>query len=53
MIMAEINGGQLVLELERCACGACPVSLVSNFGGAIIHPNLILNAISKAAKGSI
>jgi 2-oxoglutarate ferredoxin oxidoreductase subunit alpha len=53
MIMAEINGGQMVLELERCACGACPVSLVSNFGGAIIHPNLILNAISKAAKGKI
>jgi 2-oxoglutarate ferredoxin oxidoreductase subunit alpha len=53
MIMAEINGGQLVLELERCACGACPVSLVSNFGGAIIHPNMILNAISKTEKGKI
>lgn len=53
MIMAEINGGQMVLELERCAGGACPVRLVSNFGGAILHPNLILSAISKAAKGKL
>ncbi|MEQ8203991.1 MAG: transketolase C-terminal domain-containing protein, partial [Smithellaceae bacterium] len=50
-IMPEINGGQMVLELERCACGACPVSLVSNYGGAIIHPSIILGAIHKAVKG--
>ncbi len=50
-IMPEINGGQMVLELERCACGACPVTLVSNYGGAIIHPSLILGAIHKAVKG--
>jgi hypothetical protein len=51
--MAEINGGQMVLELERSAFGACPVSLVSNYGGTILHPGLILSAISKAAKGKI
>jgi 2-oxoglutarate ferredoxin oxidoreductase subunit alpha len=51
MMMAEINGGQMVLELERCASGACPVSLVSNYGGAILHPGLIQSAIAKAAKG--
>jgi 2-oxoglutarate ferredoxin oxidoreductase subunit alpha len=51
LIMPEINGGQMVLELERAACGACPVSLVSNYGGAIIHPDLIHAAIDKAAKG--
>lgn len=51
LIMPEINGGQMVLELERAACGACPVTLVSNYGGAIIHPGLILSAINKAAKG--
>ena len=50
-IMPEINGGQMVLELERCACGTCPVSLVSNYGGAIINPSLILGAIHKAVKG--
>lgn len=53
MIMAEINGGQMVLEMERCVFGACPVSLVSNYGGAILHPNLILQAISKAARGKV
>jgi len=51
LIMPEINGGQMVLELERAACGACPVTLISNYGGAIIHPGLILNAINKAVKG--
>lgn len=51
LIMPEINGGQMVLELERAACGACPVTLISNYGGAIIHPGLILSAINKAAKG--
>lgn len=50
MIMAEINGGQMVLELERSAGGACPVSLVSNYGGSILHPGLIANAVAKAAK---
>ncbi len=53
LIMAEINGGQMVLELERCVRGACPVKLVSNFGGAIIHPRTVLDAISKAAKGKL
>ena len=51
LIMPEINGGQMVLELERAAYGACPVTLVSNYGGEIIHPGLILSAINKAAKG--
>jgi len=41
----------MVLELERAACGACPVSLVSNYGGSIIHPDLIHAAIDKAVKG--
>jgi 2-oxoglutarate/2-oxoacid ferredoxin oxidoreductase subunit alpha len=50
-IMPEINGGQMVLELERCASGACPVHLISNFGGSIIHPGLILSAIHKTIKG--
>jgi len=50
-IMPEINGGQMVLELERCTGGACPVTLVSNFGGSIIHPGLILSSIHKAIKG--
>ena len=51
LIMPEINAGQMVLELQRCAGGACPVSLVSHFGGSIIHPAKILSVIEDAMKG--
>ncbi len=50
MIMPEINGGQMVLELERCACGACPVVLISHYGGSIIGPGAILAEIKKFDK---
>jgi 2-oxoglutarate ferredoxin oxidoreductase subunit alpha len=50
LIMPEINAGQMVLEVERCAGGACPVKLVSHFGGSIIHPRTILDAIEKYGK---
>ncbi len=50
-VVPEINGGQMVLEVERSTCGDCPVTLVSNYGGAIIHPSLILSSIHKAIKG--
>ena len=50
LIMPEINCGQMVLELERCAGGGCPVTLVSHFGGAIINPSTILKAIEKAGQ---
>jgi 2-oxoglutarate ferredoxin oxidoreductase subunit alpha len=53
LIMPEINGGQMVLELERCAAGACPVTLISHFGGAIINPGTILQAIKQAVKGKV
>jgi len=45
MIMAEINMGQMVLELERCIAGSCPVRLVSHAGGGIIRPRTIFDAI--------
>jgi 2-oxoglutarate/2-oxoacid ferredoxin oxidoreductase subunit alpha len=51
LIMPEINGGQMVLELERCASGACPVTLIAHYGGAIIHPRKILDVIRRAIKG--
>ncbi len=50
LIMPEINAGQMVLEVERCAGGACPVKLVSHFGGSIIHPRTILDAIKDSIK---
>jgi 2-oxoglutarate ferredoxin oxidoreductase subunit alpha len=55
LIMPEINAGQMVLELERCAGGACPVHLLSHLGGPVIHPGAILDAMThyeKKKKGS-
>ena len=51
LIMPEINAGQMVLEVQRCAGGACPVHLVSHLGGSIIHPATILRAIEDSIKG--
>jgi 2-oxoglutarate ferredoxin oxidoreductase subunit alpha len=51
LVMPEINAGQMVLELERCAGGACPVRLVAHYGGALIHPAKVFDAVRKAWKG--
>lgn len=51
LVMPEINAGQMVLELERCAGGACPVRLVAHYGGALIPPARVLDAVQKAWKG--
>jgi hypothetical protein len=40
----------MVLELERCAGGACPVRLVAHYGGALIPPAKVLDAVQKALK---
>jgi 2-oxoglutarate ferredoxin oxidoreductase subunit alpha len=50
LIMPEINYGQMVLELERCAGGRCLVRLVPNAGGTIIRPETILTALEAALK---
>jgi 2-oxoglutarate ferredoxin oxidoreductase subunit alpha len=50
LVMPEINAGQMVLELERCAGGACPVRLVSHCGGALIPPAKVFDAVQKALK---
>lgn len=53
LIMPEINLGQMVLELERCAGGRCPVRLVGHAGGSIIRPAAILKAIEDVAKETV
>ncbi len=50
LVMPEINYGQMVLELERCAAGRCPVRLVSHAGGTIIRPERILAVLEAALK---
>jgi len=50
-VVPEINLGQVVLEVERCAGGKADTLLVSNPGGHVHHPNEILQAIETAAAG--
>jgi len=49
-VVPEINYGQMVLEVERCAGGQCKVVSVNHCGGAVHEPEVILDAIRKAAK---
>ncbi len=49
-VVPEINYGQLVLEVERCAAGKVPAILVSHGGGGVHDPNAIYEAILGAAK---
>jgi 2-oxoglutarate/2-oxoacid ferredoxin oxidoreductase subunit alpha len=50
LIMPEINLGQMVLELERCAGGNCLVRLVPHAGGSIIRPGEVVAALAAAIK---
>ncbi len=48
-IVPELNMGQIVLEVERCAGGVKTISL-PHPGGAVHQPQVILDAIRGAAK---
>jgi 2-oxoglutarate ferredoxin oxidoreductase subunit alpha len=48
-IVPEINMGQIVLEVERCAAGVRTVSL-PHPGGTVHQPKVILDAILEAAQ---
>jgi 2-oxoglutarate ferredoxin oxidoreductase subunit alpha len=49
-VVPEINYGQIVLEVERCAAGQAAVLLVSHAGGNVHDPESICNAIQEIAK---
>jgi 2-oxoglutarate ferredoxin oxidoreductase subunit alpha len=49
-VVPEINYGQIVLEVERCAGGKAEVIPVPHMGGGVHSPQTILEAIRKAAK---
>ena len=49
-VMPEINYGQMVLEIERCAAGKATTTLVPHMGGGVHDPADILKAIEEAAK---
>jgi len=50
LVVPEINLGQMVLEVERCAGGHCKVVPVPHAGGAVHDPALITEAIVEAAR---
>ncbi len=50
IVMPEINYGQIVREVERCAAGRCKVVSVNHCGGAVHDPMVILKAIEEACQ---
>jgi 2-oxoglutarate ferredoxin oxidoreductase subunit alpha len=49
-VVPEINLGQIVLEVERCAAGRAPAAPVSHAGGGVHDPEAICDAILEAAR---
>jgi 2-oxoglutarate ferredoxin oxidoreductase subunit alpha len=49
-VVPEINYGQLVLEVERCAAGQAKAVCVPHAGGGVHDPQVICDAILGAAK---
>jgi 2-oxoglutarate ferredoxin oxidoreductase subunit alpha len=49
-VVPELNYGQMVLEVERCAGGKSKVISVNHCGGAVHDPEVILEAIRKGNK---
>lgn len=49
-VVPEINYGQIVFEVERCAGGKAKTVPVPNMGGAVHLPQTILEAIREAVK---
>jgi 2-oxoglutarate ferredoxin oxidoreductase subunit alpha len=50
IVVPEINYGQLVLEVERCAAGKTRVTLVPHMGGGVHDAQDILRAIEEAVR---
>ena len=49
-VVPEINYGQIVLEVERCAAGKASTLLVPHMGGGVHSPQTILKAIKEAVQ---
>ncbi len=45
-----MNYGQMVLEVERVACGKCTTRLVDHGGGMVHDPQTICDAILEVAR---
>ncbi len=51
-VVPELNFGQISLEVERCAGGKAPVTLVPHPGGTVHNPDDIYDAIILSLKGA-
>ncbi len=49
-VVPEINYGQIVLEVERCAAGKASTLLLPHMGGGVHSPQTILKAIKEAVQ---
>jgi 2-oxoglutarate ferredoxin oxidoreductase subunit alpha len=49
-VVPEINCGQMVLEVERCAAGQAAAVCVPHPGGGVHDPAVICDAIVQAAR---
>lgn len=49
-VVPEVNYGQMVLEVQRCAEGRAPAILVPHGGGGVHDPEVIVDAIVGALK---
>ena len=50
LVMPELNLGQMVREVERCAAGKCKVVAIDHAGGTVHDPAVILKAIEEVAR---
>ena len=50
VVVAEINLGQMVREVERAVAGEVPVKFVGHAGGNVHNPDDILKAITEVAR---
>ncbi len=53
IVVPEINMGQVVREVERCAAGQTEVFRVSHPGGGIHDPQQVLRTIREAARSGV
>ena len=51
ILVAELNYGQLVGEVQRAAAGRCPVELLAKYNTQIFTPQEIVSAIEKLCAG--
>ena len=47
VLVVEHNGGQILLEVERIAKGACPVDFIGRLNGTVITPQDILKKLEE------